>query len=201
MFRYYLTVILGGPAVLAAIAILAGDMSPAFAFFAAYITMAVAFAIDAVVALAVRYLLPKRWMDARLPFWRVHRRERGIYVRLGIRRWKDKIPETGGLLVGFSKKQIADPKSPQYLLKFLSETCYAECMHAISVLAGFGVIPLAFSALLPFYEHLFFFGLPVAVINAILNLLPVLVQRYVRPFLLHAYRHYEKKADAPLSPS
>lgn len=196
MFRYYLAVILGGPAILAAIGILAGEMSPAFAFFAAYVTMLIAFLIDAVVALIVRYLLPKRWMDGRLRFWRVRKAERGIYVRLGIRRWKDKIPETGGLLVGFSKKHIAEPKSPEYLLKFLSETCYAECMHAISVIAGFAVIPLSFSALLPFYEHLLFFGLPVAIINAILHILPILVQRYVRPFLLHAYDHHCLRKNA-----
>ena len=182
MFRYYLAVILGGPAILAVVAIMIGDMSPAFAFFAAYITMLIAFFIDTVVALIVRYLLPKRWMDGRLRFWRIHKIERRIYVHLGIRRWKDKIPETGGLLVGFSKKHVAKPKSPAYLLKFLSETCYAECMHFISVIAGFAVIPLSFSALLPFSEHLLFFGLPVAIINAILHILPILVQRYIRPF-------------------
>jgi hypothetical protein len=193
MFRYYLAVIFGGPAVLAAIAVFLGDMSPAFAFFTAYITMLIAFLIDTVMALIVRYLLPKRWMDGRLPIWRVHKLERRIYVRLGIRHWKDKIPETGGMLVGFSKKQVAEPKSPAYLLKFLSETCYAECMHFLSVFAGFAVIPLSFSALLPFSEHLLFFGLPVAIINAILQILPILVQRYVRPFLLHAYEHYASK--------
>ena len=195
MFRYYLIVILGGPAVLAAIAVFACDMSPAFAFFAAYITMLIAFCIDAVVALIVRYLMPKRWMDGRLRFWRVHKNERRIYVRLGIRRWKDKIPETGGLLVGFSKKHVAAPKDPAYLLKFLSETCYAECMHALSVIAGFAVIPLSFSALLPFSEHLLVFGLPVALVNAILHILPILVQRYVRPFLLRAYLHTQTKKD------
>ena len=196
MFRYYLAVIFGGPAVLAAIGIFLGDMSPAFAFFAAYTTMLIAFLIDTVVALIVRYLLPKRWMDGRLRFWRVHKLERRIYVRLGIRHWKDKIPETGGMLVGFSKKHVAEPKSPEYLLKFLSETCYAECMHLLSIFAGFAVIPLSFSALLPFPEHLLYFGLPVAVINAILQILPILVQRYVRPFLLHAYDHYYSKENA-----
>lgn len=196
MFRYYLAVILGGPAILAVIAIFAGHMSPVFAFFAAYVTMLISFLLDTVVALIVRYLLPKRWLDGRLRFWRVHKAERRIYVRLGIRHWKDKIPEAGGLLVGFSKKHIAEPKNPEYLLKFLSETCYAECMHWISAIAGFAVIPLSFSALLPFSEHLFFFGLPVAVINAILQILPILVQRYVRPFLLHAYNHYQAKENA-----
>lgn len=193
MFRYYLAVILGGPAILAAIGIFGGNMSTAFAFFAAYITMLITFLIDAVVALIVRYLLPKRWMDGRLRFWRVHKIERRVYVRLGIRRWKDMIPETGGLLVGFSKKHIAKPQDPAYLLKFLSETCYAECMHCVSVFAGFAVIPLSFSALLPFPQHLFYFALPVAIINAILQILPILVQRYVRPFLLHAYNHYSTK--------
>lgn len=193
MFRYYLAVIFGGPAILAAIAILLGDMSPVFAFLAAYVTMLIVFLIDTVVALIVRYLLPKRWMDGRLRFWHVRKIERRIYVRLGIRHWKDKIPETGGMLVGFSKKHVAEPKSLEYLLKFLSETCYAECMHFISIFAGFAVIPLSFSALLPFPQHLLYFGLPVAIINAILQILPILVQRYVRPFLLHAYDHYRTK--------
>lgn len=186
MYRYYLAVILGAPSLLALIAILAGGLAPLFAFLAAYATTALAFGIDALAALSVRYLMPKWAMDARRHFWHVHRCERAIYVRLGIRRWKDKIPEAGGLLVGFSKKHVTDAKSPTYLLHFLSETCYAELMHLIS-------IPLGFAVILAFPAQLAYFGLPVALINALLNLLPILVQRYVRPFLLAQYTRLERK--------
>ena len=122
--------------------------------------------------------------------WKVHHFERRFYVKIGIRRWKDKIPETGGLLVGFSKSAVADRHDNTYLLKFLKETCYAELMHIISIPCGFLVLLLTFAwDSIPHF--IAWFGLPVAIVNAVLQLLPIFVQRYVRPFLLSAYRYNE----------
>ena len=186
MYRYYLLVIGICPALLALCATYALDLSPLVALLTAYAMSALAFAIDALVALAVRLLCPPSLADARRRIWHVHKWERSLYVRLGIRHWKDKIPEAGGLLVGFSKKRIAEPKNAAYLRRFLAEGVLAECMHALSIPAGFAL-------LLPLFPHRLCFGLPIALINALLNLLPLLVQRYVRPFLLARLRRIEEK--------
>lgn len=190
MFRYYLAVIFGGTGLIALLAALAGGVPAGKAVLAAVSTSAAAFLADAVCALATRWCVPERKMNPFARVWKVHHFERRFYVKIGIRRWKDKIPETGGLLVGFSKSAVADRHDNTYLLKFLKETCYAELMHIISIPCGFLVLllTLAWDSIPHFIA---WFGLPVAIVNAVLQLLPIFVQRYVRPFLLSAYRYNE----------
>lgn len=190
MFRYYLAVIFGGTGLIALLAALAGGVPAGKAALAAVSTSAAAFLADAVCALATRWCVPERKMNPFARVWKVHHFERRFYVKIGIRRWKDKIPETGGLLVGFSKSAVADRHDNTYLLKFLKETCYAELMHIISIPCGFLVLLLTFAwDSIPHF--IAWFGLPVAIVNAVLQLLPIFVQRYVRPFLLSAYRYNE----------
>ena len=196
MYRYYLIVIFGAPGVLALLAWLCGDVSPLLAFLGAYGFTAAAFLIGALSAILVR-LIPAKHFDPLSKRFRVRKWERKFYVRIGIRRWKDKIPETGALLGYLSKKQIADRNDNAYLHHFMTETCYAETMHGVCVLTGFLVIIPALFMPLP---YLFFFAIPVAVIHGILHFLPVPVQRYVRPFLLHAYLHNQKKQQAAPAP-
>ena len=106
MFRYYLAVIFGGTGLIALLAALAGGVPAGKAILAAVSTAAAAFLADAVCALATRRCIPEQKMNPFARVWKVHRFERRFYVKLGIRRWKDKIPETGGLLVGFSKARL-----------------------------------------------------------------------------------------------
>ena len=194
MFRYYLTAIFGGLGALFLLSWLVGDVPPSSALLGLSVAFAGVFLLDALIAALVRLIPANRFRpDSR--FFRVRPSERRFYVKLGIRRWKDKIPETGGLLCGFSKKKIAAPHDNAYLTTFIAETCYAELMHVLSIPAGFLVLFLA-----PCFDfaYLWWHALPVAAVNAVLQLLPVLVQRYVRPFLLHAkaYNERKQKSDA-----
>ena len=191
MYRYYLIVMLGGPGVLGLIGWLAGDLPPYLAFPVAYAAAVLAFGLGAGAAILTR-VLPSRIFDPFSRLFRVRKWERKVLVRIGIRHWKDKIPETGALLGYLSKKTVADRKDNDYLMHFMVETCYAEFMHMACVFVGFLIIiPALFFA--PVY--LFCFAIPVAVIHAILHYLPVLVQRYVRPFLMHTYLHNKAKEE------
>ena len=189
MYRYYLIVMLGGPAVLALIGWLAGDIPVYYAFLASYGATVAAFGIGALAATLTR-AFPPRFFDPLSKRYQVPKWERRFLVRIGIRSWKDKIPEVGALLGYLSKKKIENRQDNEYLHYFMTETCYAEVMHLVCCFVGFLILIPGF-----FVDHryLFFFAIPVSIINAILHLLPVLVQRYVRPFLLHAYRHNEQK--------
>ncbi len=184
MLRYYLIAIFGGIALFSLLAVLAGGIVWWYAVLGVFASAAAAFGIDALVALCVRRY-PEQKIDPFRGWFRARRWERKCYVRLGIRHWKDRIPEMGGLLAHFSKKQVADRHDNAYLLKFMRETCYAEVMHIWSVPAGFLIFLL-------FPHHILWFGLPVALVNAALQIPPVLTQRYVRPFLVSAYRRNEQ---------
>ena len=185
MFRYYVTAII--LALTAIFGVNAVFITPlphvSHLDMLAFLVLATAeaFAIDAAVALIVRYAVPQRFYNPLAKRFKCFRAEKKIYTRLGIRKWKDKIPETGGLLVGFQKKKVTDLKDNAYLYKFMQETCYAEVMHVWSALLGFTIIALCPSPLR------LSVALSVAVVNAVLQLLPVAVQRFIRPQLLRVY--------------
>ena len=187
MLRYYLIAIFGAIALFTVLAVFAGGFVWWYALLGVFASAAAAFGIDALVALLVR-----RWPEDKIdPFggwFRARSWERKCYVRLGVRHWKDRIPEMGGLLAHFSKKQVADRHDNAYLMKFMRETCYAEIMHLLS-------IPVGFLIFLLWPHHILWFGLPVALVNAVLQIFPVLTQRYVRPFLVSTYRRNERLAE------
>ena len=52
-----------------------------------------------------------------------------LYPRLGIRRWKDRLPEAGALFPGGVSKRRAGGRSPEALRRFAVETRRAELTH------------------------------------------------------------------------
>lgn len=138
--------------------------------------------IDLVIS-AIIFALPNKWFNANKKTFKVFGWERKFYENLGIKKWKDLIPiGKGPIGIGFRKDKISDTNNPQYLLKFLTESCKAETMHFISLFASFVII-----AIFPI-EYVWCISIPIAMVNFILQLLPVLVQRYIRPKLLVAFK-------------
>ncbi len=196
MFRYYVIAIAMGSALIFGANALWVVPSTRFTVLHALsftvLAVAEAFLIDAAVALLVRYAVPKSYYDPLKKRYACARWEKKLYTRLGIRRWKDKIPETGGLLVGFPKDRVLDMHDNEYIFKFMEETCYAEVMHVWSAVLGFAVLALCPSPLR------LTAALPVALVNLILQLLPVAVQRFVRPQLLRIYNANARRAAGSL---
>ena len=143
------------------------------------LTFIALFAINAVVALFVRYVMPKKYFNANLKIHKVHKWEIRFFKKIQINKWKDLVPEAGRVLVGFDKTKVANKEDETYINKFLSETIYAETMHFWSIIfAGF-VFFISPQLLLTVV-------LPQFVINFVINLLPVMIQRYNRPRLMVA---------------
>lgn len=133
--------------------------------------------------------IPSKWLKDK-KFFEVSKKEQKFYERLGIRSWKDKVLELGGM-GGFSKSKINDPNSPEYIERFLFETYKGEVDHILGMIAGFTVIfifPLKFA---------WFIGVPVAIVNAVVNYMSLMILRYNTPKLktLHkrAVRNMEQK--------
>ena len=146
--------------------------------------------IDAIVAIIV-HSVPENKIDPFKKIFVASNGERKFYESLGVRVWKDIIPESGKALVGFDKRQIEKPTDNTYILKFLRETCYAGIMHAISIFACLIVF-----AFMPYKLTIV---LPVVLTNIFLQLLPVIVQRYNRIRLISLYyfnkRHQEREQN------
>ncbi len=148
------------------------------------LTLFAVVAIDAIVA-AVVHAVPERKINPFAKCFQASQKERSFWEKLGVRKWKDIIPESGKYLCHFSKTNVEQPNNNEYVLKFLRETCYAEVMHIISIFLGF--IPLAF---MPIKLTVV---LPVCFINAVLQTLPVIVQRYNRIRLIALYNFNKRK--------
>lgn len=127
--------------------------------------------VDALVATVSR-LLPKQCANHEKRIYKVGAKEKKFYEKLHIRKWKDKIPEIGHF-TGFRKNKIADPKSVEYLDRFLMEACYGEIGHFFSVFFGFIIL-----LLFPLTETWWAISIPVVIINALLNLPSLFVLRY-----------------------
>lgn len=152
-----------------------------------FYAVALAIAIDALLALFIRRVLPGKWFNHKKAVFTVGAGEKNFYETIKIRKWKDKIPEWGRF-TGFSKNEIARPQDNAYLDKYFLELCYGEAIHLVSAFAGYAVLFLTPRALL------FSLALPVAIINMLCNLPSYFILRYNSYKLEVLYKNNEKRA-------
>lgn len=157
-----------------------------YAILATIIGTVAVIAVDGLFAFLIRRLPRKLFLHKRKAF-AVSLREKNFYEKLGIRKWKDKIPELGGF-TNLHKSKIESPYDNGYLDRYLLEACYGYIIHIVTIFTGFAVIflyPLA---------YWYCFGLPIAVVNAVLNILPAFVLRYNTYKLKILYKRNETRA-------
>ena len=142
--------------------------------------------VDSVTAFLVRRL-PERWFAPPTMVMHVSERERRLYRRLGIKRWKERVPELG-VFTGFHKDHVESTTDVGYLRRFLLELHYGVVIHAVNVVCGFAIL------LLPGYPPTV--TLPVALVNALLTGAPIAVLRHNAPALQRLY----DRATAKLPP-
>ena len=137
--------------------------------------VALNFACDGLIAFLI-HKIPDRHFGADKRLFRVSAREQRLYLRLGVKRWKDKIWELGGL-GGFSKKRLAEPGNPAYVEQFIIECNKGVLTHRLSYPVGFLLMLTLWNACA------FTIALPIACVNLYLNILPTIALRYNTPKL------------------
>jgi len=164
---------------------------PWYHYLVAVVVMVIAMVIiDAIIAGICR-ALPEKRINPEKKFFSATRKEQEFYVKIGIKKWKDIIPELGQF-TGFHKDRMVDPKDNKYITRFIKEACYG-------VLGHFYSMPLSFLVLFVDYgmwtngSNLFLtIGIPVAIINVILNFLPYCVLGFNIPKLKVIYKFNER---------
>ncbi len=167
----YLSIILGGTFLIAlGVSLGYGENYLVTLGFTA-LAVVVIMLIDGIAASIAR-LLPAKCAEPTCAVFTVSAKEKKFYEKLKIRKWKERIPAIKGF-TGFNKDRIEDAKSLEYVERFLLECCYGELGH-------FGCMFLGFLILLffPLSKTWVALSIPVAVVNAILHLLPITVLRY-----------------------
>ncbi len=127
--------------------------------------------VDGLTATICR-LLPQSFVDPEKQIFQVSAKEKKFYEKLKIRKWKDKVPEIGHF-TGFRKNKIDDPKSIEYLDRFLLEISYGEVGHLTSCVTGYFIL-----LLFPVYRLWFAVAIPVATVSLLLNLPSLFILRY-----------------------
>lgn len=136
------------------------------------LAVVVVIAVDGLVS-GVARMMPAKCAQHDRKIFTVSAKEKKFYEKLQIRKWKEKVPEIGHF-TGFRKNKIADPKSVEYLDRFLLEACYGEIGHFFSLFFGFIILllyPIAPNIWLPI-------SIPVSIINVFLNLPSLFILRY-----------------------
>lgn len=183
--KLYLFIIGVSMTIIAGINIACGVASPLYAAVAVVFCVVLQIILDSLAALAIR-LTPDRLYPAESPRYRVRSWEKKLYLKLGVRVWKDHIPDLGGI-GGFSKRRLQAPDDPAYIEKFVIEChkgvlthrlCYPLGILVMLTLPGVCALTIA---------------LPVAVINLILNALPTMALRYNTPMLLGMLKRMKRK--------
>ena len=149
------------------------------------ITFIALLAIDAIVA-AIVHALPRKWFNPFKKIYKVFDWERKFYTKIGIKKWKDMIPETGAALTGFGKDKVIDLKTKEYVMKFMEETVYAEVLHFLSFIVSFVVIFINL-------KLAWLVGIPMILCNGVLQIMPVMTQRYNRPKLMVLYKRNQRR--------
>ncbi len=135
-------------------------------------------------AILIRFM-PKSWFDYNKRIYHVTEFEKNFLVKLGIRKWKDKIPDLGNT-VKFKKDKLDSSKNIDYLKRFITETCYAEILHIFCIIFAF--LSLIFVP----KQMLLTMALPVAIIYSLINVPSILIQRYNRPRLIKQLTRLER---------
>jgi len=124
-------------------------------------------------------------------YFYISKRQRSIMRRFGVDKFKDFLPDLGAL-VKFPKGKVVDPKSKEYVHRYIMESCSGELGHIVGLLAA-----IAIGLLTLFFIPQFFlpFILPIVIVNTVLCFLPVLSLRYNRCALYTIYQILDKREN------
>lgn len=186
--KLYLSVIGIAMAVTSILNVLFQIASPLYVVISVVWCTALQFALDGLVAILINKL-PDKWFGVDNRLYHVSKAEEKLYRKLKVRLWKDKVWELGGL-GGFSKKNLKDPSSPEYIEKFIIECNKGVLTHRLSY-------PIGFLAMLTLPGICAFtIALPISVVNLFLNILPTLVLRFNTPLLKSVLERRKRKIEA-----
>ncbi len=107
-----------------------------------------------------------------------------VYEKLGIKHWKDRLPDMSKIMPDMVKKKMSAVKS-QGMDVLIAETCVAECVHWALMLLSLGIF--------------FFWRGAWAVVfwlvyNLLGNLPFIIIQRYNRPRLAMLEQRRKRRA-------
>lgn len=137
----------------------------------------VAAAVGGILSVVIGERLPRRWFRPESFPFRAWKWEDGgrIYEKLGVRRWKDFMPDLSRIFPQMVRKKTSEARTVESMRRLAQETCEAETIHWALILLVSPAVAVAAGGLL---------GALCALLYALGNLIFVVIQRYNRPRVL-----------------
>jgi len=144
-------------------------------------------AIDGIGALIIRRLFTSRLFSPNRKAFLVSKKEHLFYNKLGIKQWKEKVPQLG-IFTGFDKGHIKSTSDKDYLYRFLLEANFGVIIHLFNAATGFVIafIPQCSAPSI---------WIPIFVINLILSIIPVAILRYNTYVLFRLYERSSRNRE------
>lgn len=133
--------------------------------------------------------LPRAWFSAERFPYRAAEWENGgkVYEKLGIKRWKDFLPDMSRIMPDMVKKKVTKQSREQGMGVLIAETCVAECVHFWLIVLSLGI----FSFWRGGWAVVFWL-----VYNILGNVPFMIIQRYNRPRLVLLEQRRKRRTTA-----
>ena len=134
---------------------------------------------------SVGQALPRDKFDAKCFPYRAAQWEKNgkVYEKLGIKRWKDYLPDMSKIMPDMVKKKMSAAKE-QGTAVLIAETCVAECVHWALIVLSLGIFLFWRGG----WAVLFWL-----VYNILGNVPFIIIQRYNRPRLVMLEERRERR--------
>lgn len=134
-------------------------------------------------AFVVGRLIPENRLDANSIFFRQRAFEAKLYGVLKVRNWQNKLPDMSKILPWAMPQKNLRGDYRSRLPEMIHETCVAELIHFLLIIAGLQCIRLWQGA----------GGVIITLIFSLGNVPFIMIQRNNRPRLLHLFEKYKKE--------
>lgn len=127
--------------------------------------------------------LPRRWFHGEAKPFRPYAWEQSgaVYQKLGIQKWKTRLPDKSVVVKGCERKRIETDMSYGHFQRLVQETCVAETVHWALLI----ISPVLLAVMTPPYSVVF------TLLYGLSNIPFIMIQRYNRPRLLRLCRRFQ----------
>ena len=142
--------------------------------------------IGGMLSFALGQMLPRRWFDPEAFPYRAHPWEKNgaVYEKLGVRLWKDHVPDMSRIIPKMVKKKAALAQTSHDMERLARETCVAETVHWALIVVMSPIVGISIGGIL---------GRVIGVLYGLGNTLFIIIQRYNRPRLVRVLKRMERK--------
>lgn len=144
----------------------------------------------AVIGILAHYIgesLPRCWFnEENFPYKPFKFEKNGrIYDRIGIKKWKEKLPDMSRIMRDMLPKKISFGATGESVGALIKETCVAECIHCCLSVLSFGI----------YFIWKNYIGILLIAVFIVLNTPFILIQRYNRPHLIKLKKRLLKREE------